>query len=687
VYPNGRLLTYNYTAAIDAAVSRLTSISDNSATLESLDYLGMGTVVRRAHSQPGVDLTYIKQGAEGNGDAGDQYTGLDRFGRVVDQRWIKTSDGSDTDRFKYGYDRDSNRLYRENLVNSLFSELYHADGATAGYDNLNQLKEFQRGALSDTNSDNIPDTVVTSSRSQAWTLDAQGNWSSLTTDGISVSRTHDKQNEVTAVGAATLTFDANGNLKTDQNGQQYVYDAWNRLVTVKNSGGTTIASYKYDALSHRIQQTVSGTTTDFYFSSGWQVLEERVSGTAKVQYVWSPVYVDALVERDRDADGNGANGLEERFYVQQDANFNVTAIINTSGSVVERYVYDPYGAPTFLSAGWIGPADGYSWRYLHQGGKFDSTTGLYNFGYRDESPTLGRWLQVDPLKFAAADTNLYRYEENTAPNASDPDGLRLLVRPAVQPNPVIQNPAHIAPPGVVFDPAYGSLRGARDDFIRVAQRMGLTPRQIQSRLDSIPPGLDYAGTAANIRQAIRDLARESNASAHPIELTPEQGRVLLRFLRVRDALGLTPQPQTSTSGAGAMRGGGRRRCPPPGSNLRSEWHHAIPHNDRPVNPAHNHQNHELVRWADVDLTSFAGNIRPLLGHRGPHTDAYHREVTRRLDEARDALAAVDRQFSFTAEERTFFARMVLEEVIQGIWNDIATGSLQPYPQGHDVYSP
>jgi hypothetical protein len=47
-----------------------------------------------------VDLTYIKQGVEGNGDAGDQYTGLDRFGRVVDQRWIKTSDSSHTDRFK-----------------------------------------------------------------------------------------------------------------------------------------------------------------------------------------------------------------------------------------------------------------------------------------------------------------------------------------------------------------------------------------------------------------------------------------------------------------------------------------------------------------------------------------------------------------------------------------------------------
>ncbi len=412
-YPNGRVLNYNYTAAIDAAISRLSSLSDSSATLESFDYLGLATVVKRAHSQPGVDLTYIKQSGESNGDASDQYTGLDRFGRVVDQRWLKTSTGTATDRFKYGYDRDSNRLYRENAVNAAFSELYHANGASNGYDNLNQLQEFRRGTLSDANSDGVPDTVSTSSRSQSWTLDAQGNWSSLNTDGSSVSRTHNKQNQVTVVGSANLAFDSNGNLSTDQNGQQYVYDAWNRLVTVKNSGGTTIASYKYDALGHRIQQTVSSTTTDVYFSAAWQLLEEQVSGTTKVQYVWSPVYIDALVERDRDADGNTANGLEERIYVQQDANFNVTAILSTSGTVIERYIYDPYGSPSFLSSGWTGPADAYNWRYLHQGGHLDSATGLYHFRHRDLHPTLGRWLQPDPIGFATGNPNFYRFVSNS----------------------------------------------------------------------------------------------------------------------------------------------------------------------------------------------------------------------------------------------------------------------------------
>ena len=99
------------------------------------------------HPQTGIDLTYIKQSGESNGDAGDQYTGLDRFGRVVDQRWINTSTSTATDRFQYGYDQDSNVLYKNNLVNSSFSELYHANGSSNGYDNLNQLGGFARGTL------------------------------------------------------------------------------------------------------------------------------------------------------------------------------------------------------------------------------------------------------------------------------------------------------------------------------------------------------------------------------------------------------------------------------------------------------------------------------------------------------------------------------------------------------------
>jgi uncharacterized protein RhaS with RHS repeats len=39
------------------------------------------------------------------------------------------------------------------------------------------------------------------------------------------------------------------------------------------------------------------------------------------------------------------------------------------------------------------------------------------------SPTLGRWLEEDPIGFEAGDSNLYRYVENNPTNRVDPSGL------------------------------------------------------------------------------------------------------------------------------------------------------------------------------------------------------------------------------------------------------------------------
>ena len=115
----------------------------------------------------------------------------------------------------------------------MFSELY-------AYDLLNQLTGFQRGTLNGTK-DGLTGGA---SRSQSFDPDALGNFDSVTTDGNAQTRGHNKQNELTSVsGATTPTYDANGNTTTDETGKQYVYDAWNRLVIVKNSGGTTLVTH------------------------------------------------------------------------------------------------------------------------------------------------------------------------------------------------------------------------------------------------------------------------------------------------------------------------------------------------------------------------------------------------------------------------------------------------------------
>jgi RHS repeat-associated protein len=334
------------------------------------------------------------------------------FARVVDQRWLKTSNGTATDRFQYGYDRGDKRLWRDDLVNSANGELY-------AYDGLSQQTSFQRGALNGTKTG----LTGAASRSQSWDHDAVGNFDSQTSDGTGQTRTHNKQNEITAVqGASNPTYDANGNLKTDQNGQQYAFDAWDRLIEVKNSGGTMLATYEYDGLDRRVSATHGSTTTDFYYSDQWQVLEERVGGNATAQYVWSPVYVDALILRDRDTDANGS--LDERLWVQQDANWNVTALIDGSGNVVERYLYDAFGSVTILDgSGNVLSNSAYDWEYLWQGLRLDPATGLYHARYREIHPLLGRPLQRDPLGFDAGDVNLYRWEANQPANVTDPTGL------------------------------------------------------------------------------------------------------------------------------------------------------------------------------------------------------------------------------------------------------------------------
>jgi RHS repeat-associated protein len=297
-----------------------------------------------------------------------------------------------------------------------FDELYHGGGTGGGYDNLNQLTNFKRGTLNGSNND-----IASPTRTQNWTLDALGNWDPFTTNGTAQDRDHNKQNQVTQVGTANLTFDATGNTTTDETGKTLTYDAWNRLISINTSPSLT---YAYDALGRRTVEDRGGTMTDFYYSAAWQVLEDRVSGQAKSQYLWSPVYIDGLILRDRDANGQTGDGLEERIYAMQDANWNITGIMNPSGQVLERYVYDPYGTPTRLTASWTTPgSDTNNWVYLHQGGRYEAASGLYQFRNRELSAGLGRWMQVDPIGFRAGDSNFFRYVKGNSIGYSDPLGL------------------------------------------------------------------------------------------------------------------------------------------------------------------------------------------------------------------------------------------------------------------------
>jgi len=213
-----------------------------------------------------------------------------------------------------------------------------------------------------------------------------------------------------------------------------VYDAWNRLVEAYDDddadgeadAGELIVTTAYDGLGRRIAKTVEGdpdVTYDYYWT-GYQVVEVRKDEDTDPyeQVVWGRRYVHSPVCRWFDADTDGQNVVQH--YYANDANFNVTALVETDGTVAERYTYDPYGTRTIHDDDW---SDEVSWanseknEILFTGHRLDPETGLYYCLARHYHPALGRWVQRDPIGYADG-MALYEYVVGNPTGFLDPAG-------------------------------------------------------------------------------------------------------------------------------------------------------------------------------------------------------------------------------------------------------------------------
>ena len=252
-----------------------------------------------------------------------------------------------------------------------------------------------------------------------------------------------------------------GDEATDTEALVCMYDAWNRLAAVyedsdsdraapTDGGDTLIAEYQYDGLHRRIVKLLPDVEnwkrTDYYYNTSWQVIEERYNGSVgdkttaatqeKARYVWDTRYIDAPVARWYDLNDDDDYGDDnEVLYYANDANMNVTALVNTSGTVVERYQYDAYGQPTVLhgdvdSAGNDTSESEWSERtsntfeneILFCGYRYCSETGVYDVRYRPYHPTLGRWFTPDHIMQYADGANLHQYAKSNPALLGDPSG-------------------------------------------------------------------------------------------------------------------------------------------------------------------------------------------------------------------------------------------------------------------------
>jgi RHS repeat-associated protein len=224
-------------------------------------------------------------------------------------------------------------------------------------------------------------------------------------------------------GRAPMTWSDAGNMKTDGRGTTFTHDGRNRLIKAVTSNGTTL-HYAYNSDGYRIESVknpssisnigmpVGGTRMRYVLSGSEEVADLDANKNALRYFIPGP----AIDERVAQVDANGAV-----TFMHNDKQNSVIAISDAVGNPVVRRGYGTYGEtdPAQMvgttSAGTSPHPFGYTGR------RWDPDLGLYYYRARWYDPTLGTFLQTDPI--GSLDyINLYAYVGLEPGNATDPTG-------------------------------------------------------------------------------------------------------------------------------------------------------------------------------------------------------------------------------------------------------------------------
>jgi RHS repeat-associated protein len=281
-------------------------------------------------------------------------------------------------------------------------------GERFGYDPAGQLRDVSY------NADQVwTGNPLNASRTVNYNTDVLNRYA-VTSNGTPTNYSHNAMNQYTLWGGQTFLYDGNFNFSW-MGGWQHNYDAQNHLTSVGNGGGTQ-ESFVYDGLGRCVKRTVNGAAM-IYVYDGWKAVVEHAFDGAWLAY---NVY------------GPGSDEILWRYHSQvghlryhADIHGNVTEVLGWSGEGLEKYTYDAFGFPTVTNWDGSNPRSysAYGNRFMFQGREWYSELGYYNFRNRFYDPTVGRFLQPDPLGFGGGDANLFRYCGGDPVNRSDPYGL------------------------------------------------------------------------------------------------------------------------------------------------------------------------------------------------------------------------------------------------------------------------
>jgi RHS repeat-associated protein len=254
----------------------------------------------------------------------------------------------------------------------------------------------------------------------AYSYDRAGNRSGMNDDGIPTWYTTNNLNQY--IGATGQSLSNGGEHEISaHNGVSYYYINDERLKQV-TSGSNNYYLY-YDALGRCVKRKLNNVTTYYIYDGEKPILEYNSAGSLVGRNVYGKG-IDEILRREY----GGQN-----YYLQQDRNGNVTHLTNASGSIVEKYKYDAFGAVTMYDGqgNLLTNGTAYNNRFLFTGREYAATYAgtyiaafnFYEYRARAYNPKLGRFMSEDPKGFDAGDYNLFRYCHNDPLDLTDPMGL------------------------------------------------------------------------------------------------------------------------------------------------------------------------------------------------------------------------------------------------------------------------
>ena len=176
-------------------------------------------------------------------------------------------------------------------------------------------------------------------------------------------------------------------------------------------------AFEYDGLGRRISKN----TTQYTYDSNGNLIKQS-NGENTLEFVYDNKGVMGVTHI--------INSRTQKYFFRRNAQGDVIAILDNTGKVVVRYVYDVWGnheaydenGSEITSATHIGNLNPFRYRGYY----YDTETKLYFIKTRYYDPELGRFITIDGIEYLDPESinglNLYAYCGNNPVMNVDPNG-------------------------------------------------------------------------------------------------------------------------------------------------------------------------------------------------------------------------------------------------------------------------